>query len=132
MATLIHSDCKTPVLLDITNYFKFIVNFGIGDECLRISLGDLIYKNRRRNVKSVFFCPECNSTVEESKLESVCMNCGKHFHPNNIYKIKDKFGSVIAGEYCLECIGELDKTMPIASRDALINVITKVNIKFGD
>jgi hypothetical protein len=132
MATLIHSDCKTPILLDITDYFKFLVNFGVGDDCLRISLGDLIYKNRRRTVKSIFFCPECNSVVKEEKLESVCMNCGEYFHPNNIYKIKDKYGSTIAGEYCESCISELHKTIPIASRDALINVIAKVNIKFGD
>ena len=132
MATLIHSDCGTPILLDITEYFKFLVNFGIGDECLRISLGDLIYKNRRRTVKSIFFCPACNSVVKENRLESVCMNCGEHFHPDNIYKIKDKYGATIAGEYCESCIAELGKTIDIASRDALTNVIAKVYIKLGD
>ena len=131
MATLVHSKCRTPILLDITDNFKFLVNFGIGEDCLRISLGDLIYKNRRRTVKAVFYCPECSSTIKESELESVCAFCGTYFHPNDVYKIKDKFGSILAGEYCEECMGELEKTMPIASSVSLITIISKVNIKAG-
>ena len=131
MATLVHSKCRTPILLDITDNFKFLVNFGIGEDCLRISLGDLIYKNRRRTVKAIFYCPECNSTIKESELESVCAFCGTYFHPNDVYKIKDKFGSILAGEYCEECMGELEKTMPIASSVSLITIISKVNIKAG-
>ena len=131
MATLVHSKCRTPILLDITDNFKFLVNFGIGEDCLRISLGDLIYKNRRRTVKAIFYCPECNSTIKESELESVCAFCGTYFHPNDVYKIKDKFGSILAGEYCEDCMGELEKTMPIASSVSLITIISKVNIKVG-
>jgi len=132
MATLVHSECKTPILLDISDYFKFLVNFGIGEDCLRISLGDLIYKNRRRTVKTVFFCPECNSVIKESELESICAFCGRYSHPNSIYKVKDKFGSIIAGEYCKDCIVELNKTIEIKSKTELADIIAKVNIKFGE
>lgn len=131
MATLIHSTCRTPILLDITENFKFLVNFGVGEDCLRISLGDLVYKNRRRTVKTVFYCPECASTIKESELESVCAFCGTYFHPNDVYKVKDKFGSTLAGEYCKPCIVELEKTIPIVNTTSLVNVISKVNIKLG-
>jgi transcription elongation factor Elf1 len=131
MATLIHCTCKTPILLDISDYFKFLVNFGIGEDCLRISLGDLIYKNKRRTVKTVFFCPECNSEVKESELESVCSFCGEYMNPSTIYKVKDKFGSIIAGEYCKNCISELENTVKIESTTELAVIISKVNIKFG-